>query len=76
MGERVNRDHILKELDDASNEKLSLDFKTELSKGSFVREIQGDLGNAIKENPNKVKLITPPWHVRLGRRLRKFFTKF
>lgn len=76
MKGKRDRDHISKELDDAANEKLALEFKTKLNKDSFVKDIKGQLGSAIKSNPNKVNVITPPWYVRLGRKLKKFFTKF
>lgn len=76
MGRKITNDHLLKELDDATNEQLALDFRTELSKDSFAREMRSGLGNVIKKNPNRVNIITPPWYVRLGRKLKKFFTKF
>lgn len=73
---KITNDHLLKELDDATKERLALDFSTKIKKESFSREIKGSLGQAIKKNPNRAKIITPPWYVRLGRRLKKFFTKF
>lgn len=73
---RLGSDDLSKELNNAKNEKKALNLKLELEKSSFIRDINGDLGNDIKKNPNKVNIIIPPWYVRLGRKLKKFFTKF
>ncbi len=45
-------------------------------KEKFIYEIKGGLGAAIKENPRQVKIIKVSPIKKLGRLLKKIFTKF
>ncbi len=71
----VSENTLAKELLAKENElKLEL-FKTQLKKAEFIDEIKHGLGNEIKRNPNKVKVIKKTWHQKLKIFLSNLFTK-
>lgn len=45
-------------------------------KHAFIDEMKSGLGDAIKENPNRVTFVKKPWHVRFRNWLSRVFTKF
>lgn len=54
----------------------STKIKTDLAKERFINELKGGLGNKIKENPNRVKIIKPSPIKRLVNWFKNIFTKF
>ncbi len=71
MSKRVNR-----EADKYEKEILVEKYKTALKKNQFLNEIRTGLGEEIKKNPNRVKIIKKTWGQRLRLFLTKLFTKF
>jgi hypothetical protein len=72
---KITDDMLSNEID-ATEKAIELEKrKTELKKAEFIREIK-IFGDAIKANPNTIRFIKKPWHVRLKIFLAKIFTKF
>lgn len=72
----INKDIISKELDAAEKDIELEKYKTALKKAKFIDEIKKGLGNEIKNNPNKIKIIKRPWYYSIGQIFKKIFTRF
>ncbi len=66
MDKNLNR-----ECDRYEKEIILEKYKTALKKTQFINEIKGGLGEEIKKNPNKIKIIKKTW----SQKLRIFFVK-
>lgn len=51
-------------------------YNTALKKNQFLNEIKNGLGDEIRKNPGKAKIIKKPWYHKLILKLRNIFTKF
>lgn len=71
-----NRLATPKDIAEVEKEKLVDKYKTALSKGQLINEIKKGLGEEIKKNPNRVKVIEKTWSQKLGLFFKKMFTKF
>lgn len=69
-------EQILNELNDTTNEKKMLDYKTSLAKTHFINEIKNGLGDEIKSNGSKIKIIKPSIWKKMGNIIKKIFTGF
>jgi len=64
------------EMEQAEREKLLDMYKTARNKAVFINEIKSRLGDEIKLNPSKVKIIKKPWYQKLFTIIKKIFTTF
>ena len=60
----------------AEKEILVGKYKTALKKQQFINEIKTGLGEEMKLNPSKIKIIKKSWLERLKLTIKKIFTKF
>lgn len=58
------------------NEIKAIKYSTDLKKKSFINELKSGLGEKVKENPNKVKIIEKTWREKFLIKLKNIFTKF
>lgn len=65
-----------KSVKDYEKEILSTRFQTEVKKAQFLTEIKTGLGDAIKKNPNGIKILKKSWRERLRLFFLRIFTKF
>jgi hypothetical protein len=73
---KITDDILTKELD-ATEKDIELEkYKTALKKAKFIQEIKSGLGQEIKNNPNKITIITKPWYQKVLQFVKKIFTKF
>ena len=72
----AQKDPITTEMLQKDNEELLLKYQTALRKAQLIQEIKNGLGEEIKMNKGKIKIIKKPWYKKLGLTLKKFFTKF
>lgn len=74
MNEKI--EIISREIEFEEKQILFDKYKTALDKARFLNKIKGELGEEIKKNPNKVKIIEKTWSEKFFIRLKKIFTKF
>jgi hypothetical protein len=67
---------ISREANMAEKEMLVEKYKTALKKQQFINELKSGLGDEIKKNPNKAKIIEKKWYQRFGIFFKNIFTKF
>jgi len=72
----TNDKMISREANIAEKEILVEKYKTALKKQQFINELKSGLGDEIKKNPNKAKIIEKKWYQRLGIVFKNIFTKF
>lgn len=72
----MNDKMLNREVKQAENEILLEKYKTALKKNKFINEIKSGLGQEIKKNPGKVKIIKKTWYQKFFNGLKKIFTKF
>ena len=70
------KDIVSKEIEQIERELLMNKYQTALKKGQFINELKGGLGNEIKTNGGKIKIIKKSWYEKLKIRLKEIFTKF
>jgi hypothetical protein len=70
------KDIVSKEIEQVEREILMNKYQTALKKGQFINELKDGLGNEIKINGGKVKVIQKSWYEKLKIYLAKIFTKF
>lgn len=70
------KDIVSKELEAAEREAALEKYKTALKKVQLINELKSGLGEEIRKNPNKVRIIEKKWYQKLGVALKKIFTKF
>jgi hypothetical protein len=70
------KDIVSKEIEQIEREVLMNKYQTALKKGQFINELKDGLGNEIKINGGKVKVIQKSWYEKLKIYLAKIFTKF
>lgn len=60
------------------NDIKGVKFSTNLKKNSFIDEIKNGLGDEVKKNPNKVKIVRveKKWYEKMSLYIKKLFTKF
>lgn len=67
----INRETTL-----AEKEMLVEKYKTALKKSQLINEIKTGLGEEIKKNPGKAKIIKKTWYQKLALAFKNIFTKF
>ena len=67
---------IDREIKIIENEIEADKFMTGIRKKSFINDLKTGLGEEIKKNPNKVKLIKKPWYSKGLDIIKKIFTTF
>lgn len=67
---------INKELKDYEREILLEKYKTALKKNQFLNELKNGMGEEMKKNPSKVKILKKSWREKLNIFFLKLFTKF
>jgi hypothetical protein len=72
----MNDKMISRESTQAEKDMLVEKYKTALKKNQFINELKTGLGQEIKKNPGKVKIIKKTWGERFMLGLKKIFTKF
>jgi hypothetical protein len=72
----MNEKMVNREIKQAENEILLEKYKTALKKTQLINELKSGLGNEIKKNPGKAKIIKKPWYKKILAGLKKIFTKF
>jgi hypothetical protein len=70
------KDIVSKEIEQIEREILMNKYQTALKKGQLINELKDGLGNEIKINGGKVKVIQKSWYEKLKIYLAKIFTKF
>jgi hypothetical protein len=70
------KDIVSKEIEQIEREMLMNKYQTALKKGQLINELKGGLGNEIKANGGKVKIIEKTWFEKLKLGFKKIFTKF
>jgi hypothetical protein len=70
------KDQVASELDALEKANKLEHSKTEMRKSQFINEIKGGLGQEIKANPNKIKIIKKTWKQKVKIFFTKIFTKF
>ena len=63
-------------IDSINNEIKAAKQNTELKKEQFINELKSGLGQKVKNNPNKVKIIKKKWHQKLITAIKNIFIKF
>ena len=63
-------------IDSINNEIKATKQNTELKKEQFINELKSGLGQKVKNNPNKVKIIKKKWHQKLITAIKNIFIKF
>lgn len=72
----IVQDEVTSELRMAEQEAQLEISKTTMRKAQFIATIKHGLGDSIKANPNKVRIIKKPLGERIKAYLLKIFTKF
>lgn len=72
----MNEKMITRESTQAEKDMLVEKYKTALKKNQFINELKTGLGQEIKKNPGKAKIIKKTWGERFMLGLKKIFTKF
>jgi hypothetical protein len=72
----MNEKMVNREIKQAENEILLEKYKTALKKTQLINELKSGLGNEIKKNPGKAKIIKKPWYKKFLIGFKKIFTKF
>lgn len=72
----MNDKMISRESTQAEKDMLVEKYKTALKKNQFINDLKTGLGEEIKKNPGKAKIIKKTWRERFMLNLRKIFTKF
>lgn len=67
---------IGRESSQAEKDMLVEKYKTALKKNQFINELKTGLGQEIKKNPSKVKIIKKTFGECFMLSLKKIFTKF
>ena len=70
------KDIVSREIEQIEREMLMNKYQTALKKGQLINDIKGGLGDEIKSNGGKVKVLKKSWFERLKLRLKNLFTKF
>ena len=65
-----------KEIKDERKKIISDIVKTELAKEKFIGDIKNGLGEQLKQNPNKIKIIKKTRKEKIIEYLKKIFNKF
>lgn len=63
-------------IDSINNDIKATKQNTNLKKNKFISEIKSGLGDKVKKNPNKIKIIKKKWYQRLSDIIKNIFTKF
>ena len=72
----MNDKIISRETELAEKEALLEKYKTALKKGQLISEIKNGLGDEIKKNPGRVKIIKKTHTQKLMSWFKSIFTKF
>lgn len=70
------KDIVSREIEQIEREMLMNKYQTALKKGQLINDIKGGLGEEIKSNGGKVKVLKKSWFERFKLRLKNLFTKF
>lgn len=69
----MNDKMINKEIEQIENEMKADMFMTDIRKKKFIGDLKNGLGDEIKKNPNKVKIIKQPWYKKVSNFFKKVF---
>ena len=69
-------DDRIETIDSVANEIKATKQNTELKKEQFINELKSGLGNKVKSNANKIKIIKKKWYQRLITAIKNIFIKF
>lgn len=69
----MNDKMINREIRQIENEIMGDKFMTEIRKKKFIGDLKNGLGEEIKKNPNKVKVIKNPWYKKVSNFFKKIF---
>jgi hypothetical protein len=72
----MNDKMLDRESSQAKQDMLVEKYKTALKKNQFINELKTGLGEEIKKNPGKAKIIKKTWGECFMLSLKKIFTKF
>lgn len=70
------KDLVSKEIDAVERDAALEKYKTALRKVQLINEIKSGLGEEIKKNPNKVRVLEKKWYQKIGVLFKRLFTKF
>lgn len=73
---KSRKDPINREIEIIEKEMLADKYVTALRKVKFINELKSGLGDDIKANPSRVKIIKKSLFQRIKETLKKIFTKF
>lgn len=73
---RVNKDELSIELEQTQKEKVLMAQNNDKRKRELITEIKTGLGEEIKKNPGRAKIIKKTRYEKFMIWLRKIFTKF
>jgi RNA-binding protein YhbY len=73
---RVNKDELSIELEQTQKEKVLMAQNNDKRKRELITDIKTGLGEEIKKNPGRVKIIKKTRYEKFMIWLRKIFTKF
>ena len=63
-------------IDSINNDIKATKQNTELKKEQFINELKSGLGQKVKNNPNRVKIIKKKWHQKLITAIKNIFIKY
>lgn len=63
-------------IDSIINDIKATKENTTRNKGKFINEIKSGLGDKVKKNPNKIKVIKKSWYQKVSDAIKNIFTKF
>ncbi len=72
----MKKDTLSTEVEKAEKQALLEKHKTAMKKVQLINEIHSGLGEEIKKNAGKIKVIKKPWYYKFNTFLKKIFTKF
>lgn len=72
----MEKNNVTLEIKQATQEIELEKTKTQLKKSQLISELKSGLGDEIKKNPNKVKIIKKTRYQKFVLALKKIFTKF
>lgn len=69
----MNDKMINREIRQIENEIMGDKFMTEIRKKKFIGDLKNGLGEEIKNNSNKIKVIKNPWYKKVSNFFKKIF---
>ena len=63
-------------MDSIFNDFKATKENTTRNKLKFIDEVKSGLGDKVKKNPNKIKVIKKNWYQKISETIKNIFTKF